>query len=76
LISRDEYTSLLSSWKSLMSVLSKEQPVSMGPAMCRAVADNLLSALVAAAADADGNGAVVTAAAELWLVLLQRWQTK
>lgn len=68
---------LLASWKTLLIVLSKVQPISISPSVCHKITDSLTKAIRGQLTSIDTcNVGMTNSLSETSLILMQRWQTK
>ena len=75
--SPDLGTFLLASWKTLLIVLSKDQPISLSPGVCSKITDSLIKSIRAQLSSIeDLNMRMVISLSETCLILIQRWLTK
>ena len=73
----DVATFLLGSWKTLLIVLSKEQPFPLSPAVCHRITDTFIKSIRTQLVAIEGiNMKIVISLSETTLVLMQRWLTK
>ena len=75
--SDDIGTFLLASWKTLLMVLSKDQPVSLSPGVCHKITDSLIKSIRAQMTSIEEiNMRMLISLSETCLILMQRWLTK
>lgn len=69
---------LLGSWKTLLMVLSKDQPIVLSPNVCHLITLSLMEAIrnQLTGIDSTPNIPMTTSLTETLLVLMQRWHTK
>ena len=68
---------LLASWKTLLIVLSKDQPITLSPGVCHKITDSLIKSIRAQLTSIeDLNMRMVISLSETCLILMQRWLTK
>ena len=67
-------TFLLSSWKTLLMVLSKDQPVSLSPGVCHKIIDSLIKSIRAQITSIEEiNMRMMISLSETCLILMQRY---
>ena len=70
-------TFLLAAWKTLLIVMSKEQPIALNPVICHKVVNSLIAAMRTQFASIDEvNMRIFISLSETCLILMQKWLTK